>query len=447
MWPLFSAIIIGVWASPVTSPKLTIPAEAPTQAQSLSTLYLGADPYSQALLRLQYDAEDKSLEWQLLNNGYVLSSQSHRLPESTQTVDNGLVFNGDQMVVAGRTTDQRWFIRGLNSQGEFQWQRQGEGRIYDLAFRDDGRQLYVVGQFAHNPLFMALNANSGIILFDSSSINSGNDDDPKINNNLIYKQLAVTGERELVISAHRESDGYLELLKWQAKNDATNRDVYWSTVDGFCEDCIRNDINFIAMKNDGKSQRFFVVTENKNGLSFELKDSTLGTTINKQNLPSKNKSSATWNHIIKVDAAYGLFESIREHAIITQDALLSDSQLLLTSYECLVGVGFKGSSDSYLVDLCTPPDFAPRRKLLQTIELQDENNSTTLTPEAATDETLEQILTAVEVTASVLGIIGAITLVTGFVSFMCSQWYKHKDNINNALDTEAEERGTKRAIY
>ena len=68
------------------------------------------------------------------------------------------------------------------------------------------------------------------------------------------------------------------------------------------------------------------------------------------------------------------------------------------------------------------------------------NNSTTLVPEVASDKTLEQILTVVEATASVLGIIGAITLVTGFVSFMCSQWNRHKDNINNALDTEQQRR-------
>ena len=141
--------VVGLWASPVATREPVPPAIVPEIARVLippsETLCLGRDSYSQATLRLQYDTEDKTLEWQLLNSGYVLSSQSHALPEDTLVVDNGLVFNGDQIVVAGRTTNEHWFIRALNSQGEFQWQRKGEGRINDLAFSDDGQTLYGVG--------------------------------------------------------------------------------------------------------------------------------------------------------------------------------------------------------------------------------------------------------------------------------------------------------------
>ena len=165
------AQIASVWA---------LPTGIPEQKPSPTLLYLGDDPYTQALLRLEYDGENNSLEWQLLNNGLVLSSQSHALPENTKSVDSAVVYGGDQIIVAGRTSNQHWFIRALNSQGEFQWQRSGEGRIYDLAFGDNGQQIYAVGQFAHDPLFMALNAINGIILFDS-----GSNGTPQINNKLI----------------------------------------------------------------------------------------------------------------------------------------------------------------------------------------------------------------------------------------------------------------------
>ena len=138
----------SVWlrASPILLPEPVQSPAATSFAYPPYTLFLGKDPYSQAMLRLQYNPVEKALEWQLLNNGYVLSSQLHPMPENTLTVDHGLVYNGDQVIVTGRTSGQRWFIYASNTQGEFQWRRQGTGHIEDLAFSDDGDSIYAVGK-------------------------------------------------------------------------------------------------------------------------------------------------------------------------------------------------------------------------------------------------------------------------------------------------------------
>ena len=419
------AQIASVWA---------LPAAIPEQKPAPTLLYLGDDPYTQALLKLQYDGTTNSLEWQLLNNGLVLTSQSHALPEATESVDSAVVFDGDQIVVAGRTRSQKWFIRALNSQGEFQWQRSGEGRVYDLAFSEDGQRVYAVGQSEHSPLLIALNAKSGSIQFHTEQ----DKDISGAKKPLIYKQLVVTGDNELVVAAHRDIDGQLDFIKWQTEVDVVTGNFHWRTSDAFCEKCKRTGVKAVALSNNKNPSYFLVVTSSGSGLSFEMKDFARGKTINHKTVFPKESYTRDWHSVLKVNAQQDLSEPLKIYEKTSGDSWLSNSQLLLASHECLIGAGFHNSESSLLVDLCQPSAFAPHRKLLQTTEV--ENNVTTTMPDTAQEDTLQRILTAIEVTASVFGIVGAITLCTGFASFMNSQWNKHKENINNALDKENQRR-------
>ena len=418
-----------IWAHPVWQ------SETALNQKSVSTLYLGQDPFTKTLLRLQYDTENKILQWQLLNHGHIVSHQSLELPADTKSVDIAAIYQGDQIVIAGESSHARWFLQAINSQGEFQWQRRGEGKLYDLAFSYDGQQVYSVGQSEHSPLFIALNANSGEVQFHTEY-----DHSPKTKNHFIYKQLVITGDKELVVGAHRNTDGHLDYIKWQTDIDAVTGDLHWRTDETFCEKCKRTGVKAIALSNSENSSYFFAVTSSENELTLEIKDSAQGKTINNKIISPKAGHVDNWHTVLKINVPQDLSEQIRAHEKASDVGWLSGSQLLLTRHECLIGLGFHNTENSYHIDLCQSSAFAPHRKLLQDNEADNDNNVTTMMPDTMQDDALQGILTAVEVTASVLGIVGAITLITGFISFMNSQWNKHKENINNALDKENQRR-------
>ena len=194
----FNLQLATAWALPAGQPEVSEPVSS-----SVSTLFLSQDPYTHALLRLQYDADNHSLEWQLLNNGYVISSLSQGLPEDVESVDMAAVYQGDLMVVAGKSVNGGWFLRAINSQGEFQWQHRGKGQIYDLAFGEDGQQVYIAGKSAHAPLFTVFSSNSGVIEFQLNSDVFFARDDLKT----VFSQLVVTGKKEVVVAQHREKNG------------------------------------------------------------------------------------------------------------------------------------------------------------------------------------------------------------------------------------------------
>ena len=117
-------------ANPVLSPGPAQEPSATSVAPHPYTLCLGEDPYSRTMPRLIYSPEERALEWQLLNNnGHVLSSQLHLMPENTLTVDNGLIYDGDQIIVTGKTTGEWWFIYALNTQGDFSGGGRAEGTL------------------------------------------------------------------------------------------------------------------------------------------------------------------------------------------------------------------------------------------------------------------------------------------------------------------------------
>ena len=407
--------IIGVWASPVTSPKLTIPAEAPTQAPSLSTLYLGADPYSQALLRLQYDAEDKSLEWQLLNNGYVLSSQSHRLPENTQTVDNGLVFNGDQMVVAGRTTEQRWFIRALNSQGEYQWQQQGEGRIYDLAFSDDGQMLYAVGVSQKQPLLLAVNTMNGVIEFHTDAETTFDDDSGGI-----YKQVVVTSDKEVVVARHWEDSGQLQYIKWQAVADPDSGEYVWETVSGFCRDCDRTGVKSVALKNDREQERFYSIASDGRQLEFSIKDVVNGASVATQAIPVE-MGSGIWDGVLRISEIPRFSEFVSRVG----------SNLILTSDNCKIHLEHQDVKAGLFFNLCgTELNHVSARRLL-TI-----NDTTTV----GSDECEDRHFMNLEWLVGVITVVAALGLLYSGYRFVVHAWNKRDERIERDKDKVEEKR-------
>ena len=262
----------------------------PAMTPASETLYLGRDPYSLATFRLQYDSEDKTLEWQLLNSGYVLSSQIHELPEDTLTVDNGLVLNGDLIVVAGRTINERWFIRALNSQGEFQWQSKGEGRIYDLAFSNDGQTLYAVGATKNNPLLFEVNAQSGAIGFNSAipDVNGNSLDNDDVGSS--YKQIVVVGNKEVVVAQHWEAGGRLKLVKWWAEVDPQTGEAVWQIVPDFCQGCERTGMQSVALKRGEKQQRFYAITSDGSQLEFSIQGAVDGVSLMTRKEPVESGS-------------------------------------------------------------------------------------------------------------------------------------------------------------
>ena len=214
--------VMSVWANPIV-------VQDQPSAHPLTTLYQGIDPYSQESFRLQYDPGDQRLLWQLVNHGYVQSSQVQALPKDTLMLDVGVVFKGDQIVVAGRTTDQRWFLQAWNSQGDSQWQRQGErGRIYDLAFSDDGLTVYAAGASDQGDMLLVIDALGGVIT---------DRPDTQADTKSAYRQVVVTGDDEVVVARYTEHRGQLEYVKWQKSVNTAPSETLWRIVPGFCEGC------------------------------------------------------------------------------------------------------------------------------------------------------------------------------------------------------------------
>ena len=401
------AQIASVWALPV---------DVPEQKPAPTLLYLGDDPYTQALLKLQYDGTTNSLEWQLINNGLVLTSQSHALPEATESVDSAVVYDGDQIIVAGRTSSQNWFIRALNSQGEFQWQRSGEGRVYDLAFSKDGQQVYAVGQSAHKPLFMSLDVVNGLVQF-----NTDHDNFPETDNGLVFRQLLVSGEKELIIAGIREADGELELIKWQGQDDAVSGETHWEAVPTFCRNCNRAGVKAIALKNDREHRRFFSLVSHDGMLYAELKDAATGENLSFEKLPV----SGNWEQALSVNDAIALGQ-----------VTLNGKQLAVTNDGCRLEIRGLSSSQAKL-DLCQY-EKAGQRKLLHIPSASD--NETMQSSAGENSGSSKSLLTTFAEIAGIAGAIGLITLITGSSCYFHGKYKKWKDKVIAAREREDQRR-------
>ena len=401
------AQVASVWALPTGTPE---------QKHTPTLLYLGNDPYTQALLRLQYDDVNNALEWQLLNNGLVLSSQSHTMPEGTESVDAAVVYDGDLIVVAGRTSDKNWFLRALNSQGEFQWQRSGEGRVYDLAFSDNGKTLYAVGRSMNAPLFIVVDADSGVIQFYT--------DDSHDDKSLVYKQV-VTGEEEVVIALHNEKSDSLRLVKWRATSDAPANDSKWIIDSAFCTHCGEKKVRAVALQYDRNMSRFYLVSSGNNRLEFSANDIKSGQVITTRSLPI-SKIPVTWDRVVHIGSSSHIDKNF-----LTQLSAV-DKTLFIASNDCHIFAVTSDSPDLPLIDLCEQPEqHHLTRKILQADEGSGLAGQDISFSEQRHFMNLEWILGAI-------GIVEVILLVSGIIGirFAVKGYFKEKKK-------EREERITK----
>ena len=440
------AQIASVWA---------LPAVIPEQKPAPTLLYLGDDPYTQALLRLQYDAESNSLEWQLLNNGLVLSSQSHVMPEATESVDSAVVFGGDQIIVAGRTSDQNWFLRALNSQGEFQWQRNGEGRIYDLAFSGDGKELYVVGRSVNAPLFMVVKPAGGVIQFHAD----GSHDDK----DFIYKQLTVTGEKEVVVAGLREDRGQLQFNKWHAVTDSEFGEEFWEKVSNFCLRCEREGVKSVALTNNQDQKRFFSVTLDGSELEVALKDSVTGEDFARKMLPANIHKP--WDTALSINFHQTVKEINSNSEVSGFSELVSDdsSQLLIMQNGCFLEIKNQLDSKKILtVDFCEQGIQADLgRQLLWYNDSNDvdidDHNQVVGSNEERHFQNLEWILGAIALVEAFMlgaGIFGiGLSIRKHFLKKAEQSRYKqeeidknNQDRINKIKKSESERRETEKSL-
>ena len=405
--------IASVWA---------LPAAIPEQKPAPTLLYLGDDPYTRSLLKLQYDSAGNSLEWQLINNGLVLTSQSHPLPESTESVDSAVVFDGDQIIVAGRTKSQNWFIRALNSQGEFQWQRRGEGRVYDLAFSEDGLQLYVAGESAHSPLFAVFNAVNGVSVFYNPSVPDGSGS--------VYRQLVVSGQKEAIVAQHREDNGQLRYIKWQARAELKTGHGDWQIAPEFCRDCDRAGVRSIALKGDLRQRRFISVASDGSQLEFAVKSTSTGESLKTQVQPVKSDSSS-WDGVLRVNGVKSPDDEVSGE--ITP-------KLMLISDNCEIRIKSSHRNNVMVMpfDVCTiEANPAPVRKLLSI------NNTTTDEPETEDGISEERHFQNLEWLAGSITVIAAIGLIYSGYRFAVHSWQKRSERIERDQRQLKEQRTTR----
>ena len=338
----FHAQISSVWA---------LSTGIPEQQHTPILLYLNNDPYTQALLRLQYDDINNTLEWQLLNNGLVLTNQSHALPEATQSVDSVAIYGGDLIIVAGRTNSQNWFIRALNSQGEFQWQRSGEGRVYDLAFSDDGKTLYSVGRSVSAPLFMVVDADSGVVQFRAE----GSHDDK----DFIYKQLVVSGQEEVIIALHNEKSANLRLTKWRTTFDVPVNGSKWIIDSQFCTHCGDKKVRAVALQHDRTKSRFYLVNSDSNQLEFSANNIKTGQKITTHSIPMPTVP-VTWDRVVHIDS------SLPPGKTFPVPLSTDDKTLFIANDGCHIFVATSDNPGLPLINLCNQPEqHHLGRKLLQ----------------------------------------------------------------------------------
>ena len=405
-----------------------LPAREPESTQSItttSTLYLGEDPYTQSLLRLQYDWYDKTLEWQLLNNGHVLSSQSHALPGSILSADIATVYKGDQIAVVGRAEND-WFLQLLNSQGDFLWERRGEGRMYDLAFSDNGQQLYGAGEAGHGPMFVVFSTVDGELELHNGSESPW----------AAYKQLVVTGGKAVVV-AQLYDDGQLNYIKWRAETDPRTGENSWSTVPGFCPGCARTGIKAVALTSAPDQEHFYGITSGGGQLEFSVKDVDTGKSVMTQTIPVESGSGA-WEGILRIDDVSkpanvpGRYHETPPNVLIEEDSRLhifsSGCQLLLAS------LAFGNMLQS--INACGDyTGMGVGRRLLE-----DTSTDPVSTEGSSSSSAFDRFLLAIEITAGVVGIITSVTVCTGLGTYLYKRWKNRQHRIEDARDTEISRR-------
>ena len=375
-----------------------------------------------------------------MNNGYVLSSQSYWMPANTQSVDHGLVFNGDLVVVAGRTIDQRWFIRALNSQGAYLWQRQGRGRIYDLAFRNDGQVLYAVGARRKQPLLLTVNTLSGIVGFDTTTDQTIDKEDF----GGIYKQVVVTGENEVVVARHWEAKGQLRYVKWSGELDAVSGELIWSKVPEFCSGCELSGVKAIALKNDRHNGRFFAIASVGQQLDFSIMDATYGQTLQSQVVPVRSVEGI-WNSVFRADfdeTTEGEAFSISDYLSINLRSEF-DSRLQVIGINCQLLLGWKNfNSKALTIETCKDHFVAlgkPRQRRLLHSESSSEFGNKTAETTNEEDSRRDHLTIAAEV-AGIVGVIGLITLVTGLGIYIHGKYKRWKEKVVTAGERENQRR-------
>ena len=417
------AQIASVWA---------LPEAMPGQKPAPTLLYLGDDPYTQALLKLEYDSANNSLEWQLLSNGLMLTSQSHALPEATESVNSAVVFDGDQIVVAGRTSSQNWFIRALSSQGELQWQRNGEGQIYDLAFSGSGEVLYAVGIKGNQPLFLVTNSRNGVFDYDSGADSHAGNSDAHV----AYKQVVVTGNKEVIVAEHQPANGQLRYIKWQTVLNLQTFKEHWHTVSGFCQSCDRQGVISVALKSDSVQNRFFVIVSDEHWFEILEKEAITGANLTSRTIPLEHRAR-NWVGVLRASSDFVNLTSMIDLMPLT------DLQLAIVNSECYLSIIGGGiPKEIFSINVCESSKTGyRRRKLLQAPESSPVVNFETPTPATDSEEgTLQNILTTIEVAAGIIGILTGFTLITGCLSFLNKQRSSYLENLSSAKNIEIQRR-------
>lgn len=419
---LISSITLTFFLQVQIASALALPTGTPEQKTASTLLYLGDDPYTQALLRLEYDGENNSLEWQLLNNGLVLSSQFHAMPEMTESVDSAVIYGGDQIIVAGRTINQNWFLRALNSQGEFEWQRSGEGRIYDLAFSDNGKTVYAVGRSENAPLFTVVDAASGTVQFHA--------DDAHGDKDLIYKQLVIIDE-EVVVAEHN-SKGDLKLSKWKPVSHTAQEFV---RVRDFCKSCIRAGIESVAMEKGYLPETVFNMVLYDNKLEVTLIDSTTGKDI--KNQMADINESVYWNKVLRINGA-NLSSGFLSEKWLNR-YLIKDNRVKLYVSGCKLVLATGGLPTSRRFDFCDGYlSRGHKRKLLQVNASgeSDGNQDEISYPEQRAFMILEWVLGGVGLIETTLLAAGIIGIVTGSIKYFQDKKEEKDERIARSKEKE-----------
>lgn len=404
------AQIASVWA---------LPTGIQEQKPAPTLLYLGEDPYTQALLRLQYDNEDKSLELQLLNNGLVLTSLSHVLPETTKSVDSAVIYGGDQIVVAGRTSGKKWFIRALNSQGGFLWQRSGEGRVYDLAFSENGKVLYAVGHSVDTPLFTVVDADSGSIQFHAAPTPN------KELKDIIYSQVIVSTDG-VIVAKHNPSRKILQYLKWKL-TIPNGESFQWQEESEFCNHCEKENITAVALQKN-KDGTFLSITTDGSYVLIEQKDAAHGMTIYKM-ASGKWSGAVTWNQILRLYT--------HDNQVEFDDINLHTTQLLIAEKNCSLVLSMKGKP-VLTTDFCesTKHSFS-RRSILQWNSTEGTNKTWPTNKPAEGAHTHEEIAfrVLIEWIGGLIGVVSGGGILAAVIGGGCTLYKKYKNTIKKTIST------------
>ena len=116
----------------------------------------------------------------------------------------------------------------------------------------------------------------------------------------LYKQVVVTGDKELVIARHREMDGQLRLVQWRAEVDAVTGKEQWGEVSGFCRGCSQTGVKAVALQYDRDRKRLYSVTSDGRQLELATRNPLDGQSLSVQTFPIK-AGKGVWDTVFRIE--------------------------------------------------------------------------------------------------------------------------------------------------